>query len=220
MRNSIALLALVLGLAAAAPAAAQQIRTITPGMTVEEVRTAFGAPSVARDADGWTYFFYTNRCLPRCGTDDTVFFRDGRVVAAVLHAPGRRFAGPAAATALDGTAPAPPRERTGAVTEEPRGAAVSGIRIRLPDQAQPAADLGVVRGRQRAVIMMDTAVAAADTTVVAPPAGQLQERERRIEPNTIRTDTAAVPAPLRAPREQRIEANTIRRTTGQQPPPR
>ena len=211
MRSSRFVLAFGALLAVSAPAAAQQPRTISPGMTAEEVRVAFGVPNVVRESDGWTYFFYTNRCLPRCGTDDTVFFRDGRVVAAVLHAPGRRFAGPAAANALEGTAGTPTRSRPQTGAEGGDGAAVSGIRIRLPDQERPA-DLGVIRGRQRAVILVDdTAGAATDTTVVAPPQGPQQQRERRVEATTVRADTAAAQTPPQAPREQRIEANTIRR---------
>lgn len=198
--------------ALAAPAlAAQQPRTIAAGMTTDEVRAAFGAPTVVRQADGWTYFFYTNRCLPRCGTDDTVFFHDGRVVAAVLHSPGRRFAGPAAATALGAAADAAPRAG---------GAAVSGIRVRLPAD-EPPVDLGVIRGRPGPAAPAAEAAAAADTsravradTLPVPPGPdqERQLRERRVEPSTVRPAPEPAPPPAEPrSREERIEPNTIRR---------
>jgi hypothetical protein len=136
----------------ASPLVGQQARVISAGMTVDDVRSTFGAPSVVRQGDGWTYFFYTNRCLPRCGTDDTVFFADGRVIAAVLHSPARRFDGPPAADAL----PAPaPRARSvsagGAGTAERAAPArVTGIRVRTADgEPDHVTDLGVIRGSRR-----------------------------------------------------------------------
>jgi hypothetical protein len=130
-----------------APLEAQQARAISPGMTDEDVRAVFGAPAVVRHGDGWTYFFYTNRCLPRCGTDDTVFFEDGRVVAAVLHSPSRRFDGPPAADALP--APAPRAPRVGPAGGAP--ARISGIRVRTPDgQPDHVTNLGVISGTAQA----------------------------------------------------------------------
>ena len=90
-----ALLALLLGAGAAEAQA-----TIRPGMTRAEVEAAFGQPAAVRTADGWTYLYYPNGCPRRCGSDDVVFLRDGRVVAAVLRSPRRRFAGPPASLAL------------------------------------------------------------------------------------------------------------------------
>jgi len=140
MRTSLLLLALLLLVVPVLTA--QGSRPIAPGMTTDEVRAALGAPAVVREADGWTYFFYTNRCLPRCGTDDTVFFHDGRVVSAMLHAPSRLYSGPAAAPAL-GRESAEPAART--------DAEVTRIRVRsaVPAEA-PAANLGVISGRMRA----------------------------------------------------------------------
>jgi hypothetical protein len=126
----------------ASPLAGQQLATISAGMTAAEVRATFGPPAVVREGDGWTYFFYTNRCLPRCGTDDTVFLQDGRVVAAVLHAPARRFEGPAAADALPSPAQAP------SGTAPPAQARISGIRVRTSDgEADLVTNLGVIQGR-------------------------------------------------------------------------
>jgi hypothetical protein len=125
----------------AAPLDGQQARSISTGMTTDDVRSTFGAPSVVRETDGWTYFFYTSRCPHRCGTDDTVFFRDGQVVAAVLHAPTRRFSGPPAAQAIAAAGPA----QTTSSTATP--ATVSGLRVRTSGGEEQSVNLGEIRGR-------------------------------------------------------------------------
>jgi hypothetical protein len=78
-------------LAASSPAAAQ---TISPGMTSAQVRSV----------GDWSYLYYLNGCAVRCGSDDVVFIQNDRVVAAVFRTGSRRFAGPVAGVALDGTA--------------------------------------------------------------------------------------------------------------------
>jgi hypothetical protein len=81
-------------LLAAGPAPAQA--TISEGMSGAQVRAAFGAPATTRAAGDWTYWYYHNGCPRRCGSDDVVFFRDGRVViAAVLRTSGSPLHGPA-----------------------------------------------------------------------------------------------------------------------------
>lgn len=88
-------------LAAASPTAAQ---TISPGMTTAQVRSLLGEPVTVRSAGDWSYLYYLNGCAVRCGSDDVVFIQNDRVVAAVFRTGRRRFAGPAAGVALDGTA--------------------------------------------------------------------------------------------------------------------
>ncbi|HKP75108.1 MAG TPA: outer membrane protein assembly factor BamE, partial [Longimicrobiaceae bacterium] len=86
----------------AAPAAAQK-RMIAPGMTPAQVRDIFGAPVRTREGanESWTYWFYSNGCPIRCGSDDVVFFQDGHVVAAVLRSRHRAISGPSAPAALE-----------------------------------------------------------------------------------------------------------------------
>lgn len=91
-------------LAAASPAAAQ---TISPGMTSSQVRSILGDPVTVRNAGDWSYLYYLNGCAVRCGSDDVVFIQNDRVVAAVFRTGRRRFAGPVAGVALDGTAGRP-----------------------------------------------------------------------------------------------------------------
>ena len=139
-------LALVAALLSAAPAAAQTIR---PGMTADQVRGALGDPALVRDAGEWSYLFYSNGCAVRCGSDDVVFLREGRVVAAVFRTRRRRFAGPGASLALEsapgGTEPspeilvvpaAPAAGERGARGEgerrEEAPARVGGIRVQVP----------------------------------------------------------------------------------------
>jgi hypothetical protein len=179
MRRSLfALPAALAVLLLATPAAAQRAGTIRPGMSEAEVRSVFGTPARVRQADGWTYLYYGNRCLPRCGSDDVVFLQDGEVVAAVLRAPQRHFAGPAAAAALRETMGVPATTRSSrGVLGVPAGqaregeiregaSAVRGIRIETPAEAparrEPPTNLGVIRGRERPAIADTTQ--AADTT--------------------------------------------------------
>jgi hypothetical protein len=189
MRSLLPLFAAGAVLLAATPIDGQQHRTIGTDMTLDEVRAVLGPPQVVREADGWTYFFYTNRCLPRCGTDDTVFFREGRVVTAVLHSPARRYSGPPAPHAIAALPQTPARE-----ARPQAGATVTGIRVRTSEPAEESpVNLGVIRGR-----MVDTsrpeaaASPAADAAVdasVAPEASTPAERRTReagIEPNTLR----------------------------------
>jgi len=82
----------------ALPAAAQ--RVISPGMSPDQVRGTFGAPARTRGEGEWNYWFYSNGCPNRCGSDDVVFFRNDRVVAAVLRTRARRIASGPAADAL------------------------------------------------------------------------------------------------------------------------
>ena len=93
-------MAALVALAASTPTLAQG-RTISAGMSADQVRATFGAPATTREEGGWAYWFYHNGCPVRCGSDDVVFFREGRVVAAVLRTSARRFSGPRASDALE-----------------------------------------------------------------------------------------------------------------------
>src|SRR6476661_7549462 len=84
----------------ALPAAAQ--RVINPGMSPEQVRGTFGSPARTRAEGEWSYWFYSNGCPNRCGSDDVVFFRGERVVAAVLRTRARRIDAPPAADGIGG----------------------------------------------------------------------------------------------------------------------
>lgn len=95
-------LAIAAGIAAlsAAPAAAQG-GMIAQGMTPAQVRDVFGAPARTRESGEWTYWYYSNGCPRRCGSDDVVFFREDRVVTAVLRTRRRQVSGPTPANALE-----------------------------------------------------------------------------------------------------------------------
>jgi len=82
----------------ALPAAAQ--RVISAGMNPGQVRGTFGTPARTREEGEWTYWFYSNGCPNRCGSDDVVFFRNEQVVAAVLRGRARRISAPPAADAI------------------------------------------------------------------------------------------------------------------------
>lgn len=123
------LLALAAMIVAAVPAAGQ---TIAQGMSPAQVQSEFGAPATTRDAGDWTYWYYHNGCPRRCGSDDVVFFQNGRVVAAVLRTSRRQYRGPQADDALqatdDGTSGV--RVQSGASSGEQAGTViVGGVRV-------------------------------------------------------------------------------------------
>ncbi|HEU4559428.1 MAG TPA: hypothetical protein VFS20_16335 [Longimicrobium sp.] len=78
---------------------------VRPGMTEAEVSCALGVPArVARRGD-WAYWFYARP--PRIAdvtAHDLVFFRGGKVVAAILRSSGRRYEGPPPHEALSAAA--------------------------------------------------------------------------------------------------------------------
>lgn len=86
-------------------AAAQQVRTINPGMTTDEVRAVFGAPDAMSSRGNFTYYFYDNGCERSCGFLDLVIFDNGQVVDAVLRAPWHAYAGESSSP--KGTVPKP-----------------------------------------------------------------------------------------------------------------
>ena len=127
-------LAAALLVLAASPVTAQRI--ISQGMSPDQVRSVFGAPARTRDEGEWSYWFYSNGCPNRCGSDDVVFFRENRVVAAVLRTRGRRIDAPPAADAIGNAGGA-------------EGAAA--VRAQAPVERGPAPrqERVIVRGRSR-----------------------------------------------------------------------
>jgi hypothetical protein len=213
MNTRILALAGVLMLATA-PAAAQ--RTISPGMTEEQVRGTLGAPATSRAVGAWTYLYYHNGCPNRCGSDDVVFLEDGRVVAAVFRTGARRFAGPAPDDAIQaaGGSEGSAEVRQSADPEQPAivgGIRVGGQRMNADDEeVEDAAPTRAVRigGRDEPPAARPLRRAgsreSADTTVVTdPPVGgeaQRQARERRVQPNVMPSQQS--PSAQRASGEQ------------------
>jgi hypothetical protein len=202
------------------PAVAQS--TISPGMTTVQVRERFGAPATTRAQGDWTYWYYLNGCPIRCGSDDVVFFRDDRVVAAVLRTSRRRFAGPAADDALNAAGPvsatdsdAGPsnggRARVGAVRVE--GAAPTSGMTATPtpaaDHPRPQAREGQP-GEPATIVITQPADAAPATRSAAPvPVNQAREA-RPGEPSTIvittpPADVAPAPAPAAGTRPPAVD---------------
>jgi hypothetical protein len=126
--------------AAATPALAQS--TIAPGMTTEQVRDRFGAPATTRAQGDWSYWYYHNGCPVRCGSDDVVFFKNGRVVTAVLRTPRRRYAGPRADDALQATDDGTSAVRVNAAPATGGNVIVGGVRVE--GGTPPPADVIIV----------------------------------------------------------------------------
>ncbi len=89
----------------AGTAEAQQVSTIRPGMTTDEVRAVFGVPAAMSARGNFTYYFYDNGCEQRCGFLDLVIFDGGQVVDAVLRAPWHAYEGESSSP--KGTVPRP-----------------------------------------------------------------------------------------------------------------
>jgi hypothetical protein len=83
----------------AATRAEAQAPTIRAGMTTDEVKAAWGAPSAERTRGNFTYLTFPTACLPGCGTHDIVILQDGKVVDAIARSNGRRYEGTASYTA-------------------------------------------------------------------------------------------------------------------------
>jgi hypothetical protein len=83
----------VLLLASARAASAQEVVSIKPGMSEAQVRTAWGEPLTVRTIGVMSYLYYRNDCLKRCGTYDIVFLEHGQVVDAVVRDRHRRYDG-------------------------------------------------------------------------------------------------------------------------------
>ncbi|HEX6751694.1 MAG TPA: hypothetical protein VF092_30655 [Longimicrobium sp.] len=115
-----------------------QHHMIAPGMNAQQVRGIFGAPARTRDAGEWSYWFYSNGCPNRCGSDDVVFFRNGQVVTAVLRSRARAISGPAAADVLDDEGGVPNADAIRAQAAPAQGPA-----------PRPSGDRIIVRGRSR-----------------------------------------------------------------------
>ncbi|HEX5819638.1 MAG TPA: hypothetical protein VFY20_12200 [Gemmatimonadales bacterium] len=96
MRTLLVALALAAGAATRAEA---QSPTVRPGMTVAEVKAAWGAPSAERTRGSFTYLTFPTACLPGCGTHDIVILQDGKVIDAIARSNGRRYEGNASYTA-------------------------------------------------------------------------------------------------------------------------
>lgn len=203
---------MVIGLVLAAPAVAQGRGTIARGMTEAEVRTAFGEPTVRREAASRAYLFYANGCPIKCGSDDVVFLENGRVVTAVLRSPGRHFAGPAVTGLPDGTGTARPSRRT-AVRHSEAPPRTEGVRLRVPGSERTSVGAGSPR-----------------RIVVGPRAGELGtpadgfRSQRSATTDTIRgplqrADTAAALSPP-APVPGTPPASATPARPQQQQPPR
>ncbi len=84
---------LILVLASAASAAAQEVTSIKPGMSEAAVRSVWGEPLTVRKIGVMSYLYYRNDCLKRCGTYDIVFLEHGQVVDAIVRDRHRRYDG-------------------------------------------------------------------------------------------------------------------------------
>ena len=84
---------LILALTVASVAQAQEVKTIRPGMSEAEVRSAWGEPVTSRKAGDYHYLFYENGCLRACGTYDVVILQGGQVVDAITRGKDHRYDG-------------------------------------------------------------------------------------------------------------------------------
>ncbi len=214
MKMRTMLAAALLALGAAAPALGQAV--IAPGMSEDEVRARFGAPATTRTDGAWTYLFYHNGCPVRCGSDDVVFLRDGKVVAAVLRTAARRVQGPAADDALSG---AGGREDNGRPTgADMRGETTAPVtRIRGDREDGPARVGGIrVDGERRDPVDEDEEEEEGDgsTTIIRRDDGPPPARAGALNAGARRDTSTVAPATpeeeRQRAREGRVEPSTVR----------
>jgi len=239
MKLGLTALAAAALVALSADGAAAQRGMIAEGMSPAQVRSVFGAPARTRDAGEWSYWFYSNGCPVRCGSDDVVFFRGQKVVAAVLRSRSRLISGPAAADALEraggdldadairaqaGEAPpvrAPARirvkgrSRAAAEAEEQAGQASVG-RIH-------AESGGRVIDREPVGQVRDTPADSAGSTIIRTPPGEGQPQGAAAGARGVRNPVGTAPdsvqgAPAtavddeRSARENQVRRNTVPQT--------
>jgi hypothetical protein len=75
------------------PVAAQQVKSIKPGMSKAEVRAAWGKPLTSRTAGEYAYLFYDNGCAQSCGTYDVVILQGGQVVDVIARGRNHQYDG-------------------------------------------------------------------------------------------------------------------------------
>lgn len=119
----------------AGAAAAQEARTIAPGMTADEVKTTFGQPDGVSSRGPFTYYFYNNGCEHECGFPDLVILEDGQVVDAVLRAPWNQYAGESSSPKGTVARPTP-----GGMRLQVPSTAVEGVEVR-PTVTPPAVEM-------------------------------------------------------------------------------
>jgi hypothetical protein len=198
MKKSMLLAGAALLLTAAATPARGQA-TISPGMTAEQVRDRFGQPATTRVAGEWVYWYYHNGCPVRCGSDDVVFFRNERVVAAVLRTARRRFAGPAADDALEraggneqvDAAPSDGRARVGGVRVEQPATELIVAPSRSDDADRPRPRAREGQPGEPSTIVITNPEAPAGARVDAPAATSRAREGRPGEPSTMVISTPA-----------------------------
>jgi hypothetical protein len=114
---------------------AQDVRTISPGMSRTQVVAALGRPTTERSVAEFRYLFYQNACGKACGMNDLVILKGDAVVDAIFRSTTRRYSGtsssPAPVSARDAAERAP---SAGAA----KGTTPSTIRMKPPAQANDA----------------------------------------------------------------------------------
>ncbi|HET7456094.1 MAG TPA: hypothetical protein VFJ74_00460 [Gemmatimonadaceae bacterium] len=181
----------VASLAAGMPAAlaAQQDRTIDAGMTHAQVVERLGKPKGERTAGEYTYLFYGNNCLKRCGIDDVVTLQNDAVVDAIFRSPNRHYTGESsspraldaaaargtrsAITTSDGSAAPASPGRGGFVVGSPAGAADSSAKPRSRrGRGTATTRRGRTRAAARPVVPMPR-LSGTDSTAAASTAGDV-----------------------------------------------
>lgn len=161
-----------IGLAAiffvAGAATAQEVRTIAPGMTGDEVKAEFGQPDGVSTRGPFIYYFYNNGCEYECGFPDLVVLENGQVVDAVLRAPWNEYAGESSSPKGTVARPTP-----------------GGMRLEVPTAAIEAVEVRQVETPPAEMPPAETPPAemeAAETPPVAVPVAPAEDVVEEIAP--------------------------------------
>ncbi len=129
--------ALAAVLAAVSAARAQDVQTIAPGMTTDEVKATFGEPRGVSARGPFTYYFFDNGCEYECGFPDLVVFEDGQVVDAVLRAPRHEYAGESSSPKGTVARPTPGGMRLQVPSTVETVESVQGVEVRQTEMPPP-----------------------------------------------------------------------------------
>ena len=172
-------LAAATAVGASALRAQQEERTIDPGMTRAQVVERLGKPKGVRSAGEYTYLFYNNGCLKRCGIDDVVTLQGDAVVDAIFRGAGRHYTGTSSS----------PQALTPAAARSPRRARGEVGGISTSDSTP------VAGGAHGGFVVGSPAAGAASETPRAPRGARAARRPRRATTTRPPAARPAVPMP-------------------------
>ena len=192
--------------AIAAPAAAQAPKSIDPGMSQAQVAERLGNPDASRVSGEFTYLFYHNGCIKKCGMDDVVILHKDSVVDAMFRSPEREYTGKSSSPR------AIPADL--AAHNRPRGPEIPSEAVQA---GNPSADSAAKQpARLDSVAKSDSAQESA-----AKPKRAAHKASKKTNADTTHHDTisATLRIPVKPPIHSTVKPDSTRPDTATKRPP-